>query len=439
MKTIQSYVLILLTMISLSSCESYFGDININPDDPITVTPNVLLPQIQVRLAYTVWGDGSRYVGIYTQHIDGISRQFATIQNYDLQPNNLDAMWDNLYSGVLMDNRQLQIAAEANGYTHYLGVSKAVEAYALLFITDIFGDAPYSESFQGTEIIQPKFDSQETLFTTIFALIDESRGLLNQEDASGVTPGADDLLYGGDLAKWEAFLSVLEARAKLHLSKRDATNYQDALDALADGFTSAEGDARLTFGSTATASAPWYQYIEQRDDIEIGDSYVALMEGLNDPRKDAYGVLLDVPAHPIFIRERAVPLLSYTEQKFIEAEALFETSGAAAAQDAYLAAIEASFAEAGVEGYADYVAQESVVPANGITLEHIITQKYIALFADPEVFSDWRRTGIPELDPNTGSTVPRRLPYAQKEILSNENTPSPADVTVFTRIWWDVQ
>ena len=68
-----------------------------------------------------------------------------------------------------------------------------------------------------------------------------------------------------------------------------------------------------------------------------------------------------------------------------------------------------------------------------------MTQKYIALYADPEVFNDWRRTGIPELDPNTGSQIPRRLPYAEQTILLNDNTPSPADLTIFSRVWWDVQ
>jgi len=88
----------------------------------------------------------------------------------------------------------------------------------------------------------------------------------------------------------------------------------------------------------------------------------------------------------------------------------------------------------------DYLSSPAVDPGDGnLTLQHIIMQKYIALYADPEVFSDWRRTGIPQLTPNVGNEVPRRLPYAENEILSNENTPSPANVNIFTRVWWDMQ
>ncbi|MCB0683080.1 MAG: SusD/RagB family nutrient-binding outer membrane lipoprotein, partial [Saprospiraceae bacterium] len=65
--------------------------------------------------------------------------------------------------------------------------------------------------------------------------------------------------------------------------------------------------------------------------------------------------------------------------------------------------------DAGLDSeYAAYVGQTEIDPGSGnLTLDHIMTQKYIAMFMDPEVFSDWRRTGIPELDPNTGANVPR--------------------------------
>ncbi len=85
---------------------------------------------------------------------------------------------------------------------------------------------------------------------------------------------------------------------------------------------------------------------------------------------------------------------------------------------------------------ANYLA--SVDPGEGnLTLQNIIEQKYIAMYNDPEIFADWRRTGFPELTPNTGDMIPRRLPYPQTETVSNENTPSQADVTMFSRVWWD--
>ncbi|MFK7949007.1 MAG: SusD/RagB family nutrient-binding outer membrane lipoprotein [Saprospiraceae bacterium] len=442
MKNIKLYVVMaLIAGLSLTSCESYFGDINVDPDNPTAVTPNVLLPQIQVRLAYTIWGDASRYVGIYNQHIDGTGRQFAVIQNYGITPGDLNTMWgSNFYSSIMMDNRQLLAIAEEGGYGHYVGVSKAIEAYSMMMITDLFGDAPYTEAFQGTEVIQPAFDSQESIYNAIFALITSAKADLAGDDG-GFPIGADDLMYGGSADAWTKFLNVLEARGKLHLAKRNgASAYTDALAALAGGFDSAADEARIQFGSGATEAAPWFQYIDQRDDIDVSPRFVARLQALSDPRESTYGAVLDLP-HPIFVAARAVPIISFSEAKFIEAECALQSGDDATAHQAYLDGIAASFDETGQSAdYAAYVAQTDVDPGSGsLTLEQVMTQKHIALFGNYEAFSDWRRTGFPDLtaSPNTGNEVPRRLPYAENEILSNENTPSPADVTIFSRVWWD--
>jgi hypothetical protein len=75
---IYKYLFIFLIAGAFASCEDYFGeDSNADPDNPIVVSPNVILPQVQLRLAYTYGGDFTRYVGIYTRQVDGVSRQFA--------------------------------------------------------------------------------------------------------------------------------------------------------------------------------------------------------------------------------------------------------------------------------------------------------------------------------------------------------------------------
>lgn len=450
MKKLQSYFLLLMLALSFSACENYFDDINEDPNNPGEVTPSVLLSTIETRLTYAVWGDGSRYLGLNTQHIDGVNRQFVVYQNYGIQPADLDALWgQNLYSGVLMDiNRLLQLSEPA-GYNHYSGVAKILEAYTLLFIADMWGDAPYTDAFQGLDALQPEFDTQESLFGVVFKRLEEATDLL-AADPGLFAPGSDDIIYGGSIASWSAFINVLEARAHLHLSKRENSRYQSALDALArGGFGSVDGDARFQFANSATGAAPWYQYIQQRDDIEVGDSYKALMQGLNDPRDTILGAPLELP-HPVFAQDRRTPVLSYVEEKFIEAECLFQTSGSAAAHDAYIAAITASFADL-AEAFKDidldsdaelaaYLAQGDVDPGtDNLTLEHIMTQKYIALYSNPEVFNDWRRTDIPTLVPNTGDQIPRRLPYGQDEILQNSNTPAPDELTIYDRVWWDAE
>jgi hypothetical protein len=437
------YLFLILLAGALTSCEDYFGEnSNSDPDNPITVSPNVILPQVQARLAYTFGGDFTRYVSIYTQHMDGISRQFAVIGQYGIQGNDVDNTWSNMYVGTMNSNRELyNLAAEA-GYNHYAGIARAIEAYSLMLLTDMYGDVPYSDAFKFAEnngVYQPVFDTQESIYNAIFSLLDEARASLAL-DNGGNAPGGADLMYGGSASKWTAFCNVLEARGRLHLAEvNGAGAYTAALAALnKGGFASSADDGGIKFGTGATENAPWFQYIEQRDDCETGATYLAMLESFNDPRLATYGWTHD-NSHPIWTKDQFVALLSYTEQEFIRAEAALMSGDNATAYTAYLAGIEASMAEALVpDGYDDYVAQPSVgVGAANLSLEDIMTQKYLALYTNPEVFSDWRRTNLPALTPVTGTEIPRRLPYPQTEVFSNTNTPSATDVNLFTHVWWD--
>ena len=441
MKFLKS-IFLLIGIIFFSSCEDYFGeDANVDPDNPTTVTPNVMLPQVQARLVYTYWGDMARYVGINTQHVDGVSRQFAVIGQYGLSGADVDATWSNIYSGTLNSNKQLYNVAVEKGFNHYAAMALALESYAMLISTDLWGDLPYSDAFLFADkgVYSPTFDTQEAIFASIISNLGTARDLF-AGDGGGSTPGSDDLIYGGDTGAWTKFCNVLEARAQLHLSKRNgASAYSAVLAAIGNGgFASSADNATFSFGSAATENAPWFQYIEQRDDCEVGATYVALLEGLNDPRMATYGQP-HTNDHPIWTADQTVNLLSFTEQEFMRAEAMLGNNSDGA-YDAYINGINSSMVEAqAAAGAEDYIAQSSVgVGAANLTLENVITQKYIALYTDPEVFSDWRRTGFPALSPITGTEVPRRFPYAQSEFFSNpENTPSPVDATLFSRVWWD--
>ncbi len=85
-----------------------------------------------------------------------------------------------------------------------------------------------------------------------------------------------------------------------------------------------------------------------------------------------------------------------------------------------------------------YLAANANETETTITLEKIMTQKYIAMFSQPEVWSDWRRTDLPKLTPNPNGNVaaiPRRLPTAQSERLYNTNAPVNTDI--LKPVWWD--
>jgi hypothetical protein len=435
---ILSLFLGLFLIAGISSCEDYFGDINVNPNDPVDVPPAVLLPSIQVRIGVTLGGDFSRFASIIMQQAEGVARQWSSINNYSfIVPSNFNTSWrTNTYAGTLADLNALKAKTTEAGYDQYTGVANVLLAYTWMTATDVWGDMPYTEAFQGTEVLQPKFDSQEFIYGEVFNLLNQADGQLAGSDG-GLAVGSEDLVFGGDMAAWQKFAKAVRAKASLHLAEVDpAKYYADALNAAGQAMTSSADNAVLAFGAGPTESAPWYQFNRDRTgDIQIGTKIDEITASLADPRGDVYRPnYSDFDAHPFLVAAQNWPFASYTEMKFIEAEALLMTNGAPAdVHAAYIEAITSDFAELGIDG-STYI--PTVDPGEGnVTLEDIITQKYIALHTELEVFNDWRRTGIPSLTPNSGQFVPLRFPYAETEILFNENTPV---VDIYTdKIWWD--
>ncbi len=435
------YIILFFAVISFASCEDYFGaDSNVDPDNPTSSTVNVLLPPIQVELSYLYGGDFTRYNGLYTQHVDGVGRQFVVLNNYGMVPSDVDNAWSDIYVGVFNACRQLTKIADEGGLNHYKGISLVLESYALMMATDVWGDIPYSDALKFGEqgLYSPTFDTQESIYASIFENLGMARTLLSGDDG-GSAPGTDDLVYGGDASKWLKFINVLEARGKIHLSKVNGnTAYSDAMAALMGGaFESSADDGGVAYGPAATANAPWYQYIEQRDDCETGASYVALLTSMNDPRLATYGFEHAVPDHPVFTPDQTVNLLTFTEQEFIRAESMMALGNGTGAYDAVLSGVTSSMAEAGVTGDVAAYLSDNGINSTNISMTDIMMQKYIALYTSPEVFNDWRRSGVPSLSPNSGSEIPRRWWYAESEQFSNTNTPSPSSYTIYDRVWWD--
>jgi hypothetical protein len=67
-----------------------------------------------------------------------------------------------------------------------------------------------------------------------------------------------------------------------------------------------------------------------------------------------------------------------------------------------------------------------------------MTQKYVDLFTQPEVWADWRRTGLPALTPNPDAQlteIPRRLITPVDERIYNTNAIIVSDM--LQKVWWD--
>ncbi len=451
--------ILLLAIVSLGSCEKNYFDVNDNPNLPEAVPVNIILPGAQASLGYAFGGDIARYNAVMSQNVTGVGRQFIGFNSYIFTEEDFNNLWNNMYAGNMGDlYKIMEIANNKPGsYDVYNGISKIMMAYSLSTMSDLYGNVPYTDAFIGNGNLTPAYNTQQEIYETILP------GLLNSAitdlDAGGddfLLPGSDDRFYGGDVDQWKALANGLKARFAIHLTKVHPSAASDALAAISAGaLTGTADDAQFSFG--ATYQNPWYQYIDQRADISYSsiDDYYGVgcfltdtMEAMNDPR---YGAMIDTggtyyaPGFPsaFYMADNApVYFFTYFEQKFIEAEAKQRSGDDAGAETALHEAVTANMEKLGVSAFDDSSYQASYVVWTGTgtdKLNLILFQKYLANYLQPESWTDWRRTGQPNLSPNSGaaSAIPRRYIYPTNERLYNPNSYNQNSTMLTPKMWWD--
>jgi hypothetical protein len=229
--------------------------------------------------------------------------------------------------------------------------------------------------------------------------------------------------------------------------------YTDALAAVANGFSSIADDMMVPWEEAN--HNPIFQFMEQRGDVRMGATLVDLMKSLEDPRlsfyvaKDGNGEYTgsvigsqnenaSKPGPYIAGATVSSMIMSYAELKFIEAEANFKLSKSTEAADALKKGVGASILRVTGSAMTDdwYNAK---IASQTLSLELIMTQKYIATFGTCQAYADYRRVGLPAMAVPPGavlSSMPTRYPYAQDEISYNgANVPNV--ISINDKLWWD--
>ena len=242
-KQIKNSILGFAVLFGVFSCapEDWIDySINNDPDAPSNVPMSLILPAVQQSVAYQLNGNNTvRTTALWMQQFDGVARQSFTETRYQLTPADVNNVFDDIYSEILINCKIIIDQAEGSS-PHFSGVAKVLTALSLGVATDLFGDIPYSEALQGSDNLTPAYDSQESIYQTIFSLLDSAISDLSQSD--NVFPLTGDLMYDGDVSKWIKAAYSLKARHYIQLSNKSASAYSDALAAAELGFFDLDDD-----------------------------------------------------------------------------------------------------------------------------------------------------------------------------------------------------
>lgn len=302
------FALALLTLPMISCSEDTMDEINKDKNHPLTVSAKFIMTDVMTSSALNaVGGDFSLYASIYMEHEVGIDNQLYNAEIRSGEPNlsgTYNNMWGALYSNIRDVKDVIAKCSEGGieeGNDVTLGVAKALYAYNLAVLTDLFGDVPFSEACEYTEqgnplFMQPKIDKQEEIYAGIMKNLDEALVLLDGTDGASIgSMGKQDLLYykltSGDINKekalWKKAVYGMKARYTMRLLAKSANPAEDmtkVLDYISKSFVSADEELKFDMYDGDAQYNPLFAFMYSRMGLGASQSLIDKMVKRNDPR-----------------------------------------------------------------------------------------------------------------------------------------------------------
>jgi len=475
--------------------------VNENPNNPVSAPTGAVFTNAAITGVgrFLGWAYNGRGAALVVQHL--AQTQYPDEDQYRrLDASSTSGYFNNPYQSELEDFQKVIDAGTTASEPGIYGPALAFQQLIFEYITDTFGDVPYSEALKGdageTAVLLPKYDAQKDIYNGMIAAL--TKVATDLGNPGSATLGSADPIYGGSPAAWRRFANTLHARMALRIINVDpttaASELQKALNGPGGVFGSNADNAILKWPGDGVFNNPWSDNFKTRDDHRLSQSLMNAMLANSDPRVPIYAQptvsdptkyagmpngLLATQAATYFNTSSRVGavffpgataygnyggggasypqnVLTYAELLFIKAEvAQRGLAGLAAGQAAgfYNAAITASLAQWGVTDppkVAAFLAQPGVAYKGGTDgLKQIAVQKWIALFTDGgQAWAEWRRTCQPNtLVPGPAAIVnyiPRRFYYSTTEISANSANLAAAVArqgpdNFGTRMYWDTK
>lgn len=444
----------------MAGCDTLTEGNNVDPNQSLDAAPEVVLTSAQVATGVFQEGNHARVSSIWSKQLTGTDRQYVSLNSYQANASDFDNLWITGYADVIGDLKPVKEKTR-EGNKLVLGIAQVVEAYTFGTKAALHGDIPYSEVGLGRDNTNPAIDDQMTVYNGV---TDTLESAITNLQAGGISPGDNDIFYGGDPAKWIELAWTLKARFELHMG-----NYQAAYEAAQNGISSRANNMTTPHGGAqGVNSNPFWLFhdIERTGYLAATDSYVSA--AFSDTSSSAFRVNSktdesarfaayftdgggdldtndggddDSDDATYFCQTCDYDLVTYQENELIKAEAalLKSTTDMSAALTALNNAREASDAvyAPGTDNYQDYVmsdfasggiANQGESQANAL-LKEIIEEKYVTLMGHIEAFNDLRRTdNFLGISPRGNQGFPQRFYIAQQELDANSNLEGTKDL-----------
>lgn len=433
------FILGSIFLLAFTACKKDINDINkTNPNQFGDSDPKLMITGAQLANVMLNEGPLARIAGIFAGHFTGYDRQYVSYGLYNMTAGDFNDDWGGFYSDGLAQCRIIEDKAAKLKDTLLLGVAYITEAHILLTASTMWGDIPNSQACNVDAFPNPTYDKMSDVHNYVITRLKTALNYVGSGDKSY------SAAYAGTFS-WDQVANTLIARAYLHKG-----DYANAITYATNGVAS--GADFMANHSTESPGA-WNLYYDFLDYnrpgyISCSGSFIGHLLDSGDTKykgntktdergRFAYYFVQDnyTPLDPnmndgIFKTTSNFGLVTYAENELILAEAYSKTNDDAKALD-HLNNVRTELNSKYAGSYTAYVIGDfgpgQIVKgssASDALYKEILREKYCTLFGQTEAFADVRRSknaiGVP---PTTGTKLPGRFLYPQKEINSNSNTP----------------
>ncbi|WP_100614695.1 SusD/RagB family nutrient-binding outer membrane lipoprotein [Confluentibacter citreus] len=219
MKTIRNIIITCCVFMGLTGCDKGFEEMNINPYAINDLDASFIFANSQQALSFGSW-EGEATIAQYFQNAydQGATSGFQFNENN----NNFNQIrWGN-YGGPIKNLVQGLHNIEGDPTRNNLrSMMRIWKALIFMNLVDTHGDVPYSEAGRAylDQIFTPKYDDDAAIYESLYTEIREASLALNP---SGDVVTAD-LIYDGNITKWQRMANSLLVRLGMRYSKLNPT------------------------------------------------------------------------------------------------------------------------------------------------------------------------------------------------------------------------
>jgi len=254
-------------------------------DNPNTVTPdnasiNDLYNKIQIDFDNFMTSNGG-FTFPATMARERHTTAGFTYNDF-FGPSDFNFTWRVAYSGIFPDVQLVIDLAAEKGLDVHAGTVKIIKAYVMLTLVDIFGNVPFSEAGQGTDVISPVDDPGDQVYAAAGALLDEAIAQLSGTTAA---PPRTDIFYGGDVSKWITLAKTMKLKIAL-TTRLVNSKAKDEINAVVSGgdlIDEASEDFQFQYSTNRVnpdARSPHYaEHYESDDGGYMANYFMWLLQG----------------------------------------------------------------------------------------------------------------------------------------------------------------